>query len=159
LILNLAFFFLLVSLGFVLYQDIKDRAIHIGLPILIFAIGIVINYNMAHLSFIGFLYNIGFIAINMIGLVGYYSLKSKSLVNPIDKFIGLGDLMFFMAITPLFNLKPFILFFISGLLFSLIIHAIVTIFKKTKTIPLAGYLSLFLMLYVITKDVLKMNFL
>jgi len=102
-------------------------------------------------------YNMAFVAINMIGIVLYFSIKSKQLINPIDNVIGLGDVIFFIVITPLFSLKPFILFFIIGLLFSLITHLIYSAFKKSENIPLAGYLSIFLVVHLVVKNVFKVN--
>ena len=136
----------------------KKRTIHLILPILILVTALTINYYTFHLQGVSILYNVGFILVNILGLVAYFSIKSKSLVNPIDSSIGLGDILFFIAITPLFNLKPFILFFISGLLFSLMAHGISSLFKHQKTIPLAGYLSLFLMLNLVLKNVFNINF-
>lgn len=148
---------LVIVLLLVFYQDYKRRTIHVILPILIFSINIVINYLFLDISVIDVVYNIVFIAINIIGLVLYFSIKSKQLVNPIDSSIGIGDIVFLVAITPLFNLKSFVLFFILGLMFSLIVHFIYSVFKKTKNIPLAGYLSIFLILYLFVKNIIKIN--
>lgn len=148
---------LMVILIFIFLQDFRRRTIHIFLPISLFLLSVIINYNSIDLEFITIVYNIVFILINIIGLFFYFSLKNKKIVNPIDSYLGLGDVVFFIAITPLFNLKPFILFFISGLLFSLLLHFGVMLFKKVKTIPLAGYLSLFLILNLVTKSLFKIN--
>ncbi|WP_346882340.1 prepilin peptidase [uncultured Algibacter sp.] len=141
----------------VFFQDYRKRTIHAILPITIFLLGLYLNYSSSDLEFIFMIYNIGFVVINITGLVLYFSIKHKAIVNPIDTFIGLGDIVFFIAITPLFSLKPFILFFILGLLFSLLIHGVFTLIKEMKTIPLAGYLSLFLILHIVLKDILKIN--
>lgn len=102
-------------------------------------------------------YNICFLVINIFGLILYYSLKNKSFVNPIDSFIGFGDILFFLAITPLFNFKPFILFFIIGLIFSLMLFGVLNAFKKTETVPLAGYFAIFLIGNLFLKNVLNIN--
>lgn len=141
------------------YQDIKNRAIHIVLPILIFVSALIINYYSSHLVLKGILLNVAFITINIVGLVVYFSIKNRAAINPIDKSIGLGDIVFFLAITPLFGLQSFILFFISGLIFSLLFQTIYNLFKKTETIPLAGYLSLFLIANVFAKTFFKINLL
>lgn len=148
-----------IILFFVLFQDVKNRSIHILLPILIFILAIVINYVSETLALENILYNLLFILINIIGIVIYYSIKKKALVNPIDNTLGMGDVLFFIAVTPLFSFRTFILFFIVGLIFSLIIHGIVYIlFQKDKMIPLAGYLALFLILNLFAKNILKMDF-
>ncbi len=141
-----------VALGIVLiiiiWQDLKQRAIHVSLPFFLFLIALVINFFTDHLDYMMSLKNIGFVVINILGLVLYYSVKNKSIVNPIDSMIGLGDILFFIAITPLFDLKSYILFFIVGMLFSLILHIIVNTIKKQKTVPLAGYLALLLIVLI-----------
>lgn len=150
-------FFLTIMLLVTLYQDVKRRTIHVVLPIVVFCVSIMINYESEVLDFYNMLYNIAFVLINVIGLTVYYSFKEKTVVNPIDTFIGLGDIAFFMALTPLFDLKSFILFFILGLLFSLVIHGVSLLFKKIKTIPLAGYLALFLMINMVVKSMFKVT--
>lgn len=153
-ILNLLLIGVLIM---VLYQDMMKRTIHVTLPIVLFLIGIVVNVISSDLDFYNMFYNIAFISINISGLVLYFSLKNRGFINPIDSFIGLGDIAFFIAITPLFNLKPFILFFILGLLFSLMVHGVFLLINKVKTIPLAGYLALFLMINIVAKNVFKIN--
>ena len=149
--------FLITILIFVVIQDLKHRTIHVVLPILIFVLSVLINNASKDLNFSDTLYNILFVIINIIGLTIYFSLKNRALVNPIDSYIGLGDILFFLALTPLFNLKSFILFFIFGLLFSLLVHVVFTRFIRMKTIPLAGYLALFLIVNVGIKNIFKIN--
>ncbi|TBN11964.1 prepilin peptidase [Hyunsoonleella pacifica] len=149
---------LLISvLAIILYQDMMRRTIHAILPLGVLLVSIAINLISNNYSLYQALYNLCFIAINILGITLYFSLKYKTLVNPIDSFIGMGDIAFFIAITPLFNLKPFILFFIIGLLFSLLVHCALHLFRKTKTIPLAGYLSLFLAITIIADNILEVN--
>lgn len=141
----------------VLFQDYRKRMIHLFLPVVVFLLGLLINYSSESLELVSIVYNCSFILVNFTGLVLYFSIKDRSFANPIDTQIGLGDLVFFVAITPLFNLKTFVLFFVFGLVFSLLLHATMLVFKKVKTIPLAGYLSLFLVLNIVVKDLLKIN--
>ncbi|GAA3591031.1 general secretion pathway protein [Flavivirga amylovorans] len=156
-LLNLGYILLIIALLLVLYFDMKKRMIHIILPILIFCFSMLINYVSTNLKLIDTIYNIGFLLINILGVILYFSLKTKALINPIDRFIGLGDIVFFIAITPLFKLETFIPFFIIGLLFSLLLYVIVLLFKKMKTIPLAGYLSLYLVINILIKNVFNIN--
>ncbi|AXT18316.1 hypothetical protein D7030_08345 [Flavobacteriaceae bacterium AU392] len=155
--LDFSYFFLIGVLYIIFYQDIKNREIHVILPILIFSLSLVVNYFSIDLNFNSILYNVAFILINTIGLILYFSLKAREFTNPIDKSIGLGDLIFLLGITPLFNFKAFVLFFILGLIFSLILYGTTRVFKKTFTIPLAGYLSIFLIINVIIKNVFNIN--
>ncbi|QXP58401.1 prepilin peptidase [Olleya sp. HaHaR_3_96] len=146
---------IIILLILVVFQDFKMRQIHVLLPILLLFLSVMINYIFEELSFKDTIYNIGFIAVNIIGLSLYFSIKNKKFINPIDESIGLGDILFFLAITPLFTLKPFIVFFVVSLLLTLLFYSIVNAIKKTSTIPLAGYLSIFLMAFLIIRDVFK----
>ncbi|WP_203258180.1 hypothetical protein [Hyunsoonleella ulvae] len=148
---------LIIVLAIILYQDFMMRTIHVSLPLGVFLIALTVNLISNDFSVYQMLYNLAFITINILGLTLYFSLKHKTLVNPIDSFIGMGDIAFFLAITPLFHLKPFILFFIVGLVFSLMVHGVLLLFKKVKTIPLAGYLALFLAINIVANNLLKIN--
>jgi len=84
----------------------------------------------------------------LLGLFLYASVKSKRIINPIDSSIGLGDIVFFVAIIPLFFSTTYIFFFSTGMLFSIICHLLFTKNKEAH-VPLAGYLSIYLILFFI----------
>lgn len=152
----LSLYLLILVLLIIVYQDLKQRTIHVALPVITFILALVINYFTFELSSTDALLNLAFIAFNIIVLIIYFSIKSKKIVNPIDTAIGLGDIVFFIAITPLFTLRPFVLFFIFGLVFSLLMHLIGNIVREIKTIPLAGYFAMFLVGYVVLRDIFKL---
>lgn len=91
------------------------------------------------------LQSIVFLGITSIGFMIYQTLKHKHISNPIDTAIGLGDILFFIAITPLFQVHNYVLFFVLGLLLSVVIYVLTSKSETQTTIPLAGYLALFLM--------------
>lgn len=156
--LNIAYAVLMTLSAVIFVQDVKNRSLHIVWPVLIFVTAITINVFSVHLHLIDLLYNIGFVAVNILGLTVYFSAKAKQVVNPIDSMIGLGDIVFFLALTPLFDLKSYILFFVLGLVFSLVLHLIVNaVYKKVKTVPLAGYMAVFLIGNIVVKHVLKIQ--
>lgn len=140
--LDVLYILLTVVLIVLFFQDIKHRAIDYILPILIFCIGLIINHFYFHKEF-NWIYSLGFILVNMVAVTLYFSFKSKQLVNPLKDLIGVGDIVFFIAITPFFLFKEYILFFTLSLIFSLLIFFCVKQFKRINTIPLAGYMSLF----------------
>jgi hypothetical protein len=81
------------------------------------------------------------------------SLKNKKFINPFTNYFGLGDFLFFLSVTPLFLTYNFILFFILTFVFSIILQILFQKRMKEKTIPLAGFSALLLMLLVL-KDFL-----
>lgn len=138
---------LTVILLFILVQDIKYRAIHYILPLALFVVALS-RFIYLKQNFKELLMTLGFLFLVLLGLFIYFSIKSKKIINPINSAIGLGDLIFFIAIIPLFYSTTYILFFITGMLFSAVCHLL---FNKRKElhVPLAGYLSLYLLVFIL----------
>ena len=90
--------------------------------------------------------NLIFVLIIMTALTIWVSVRERKPTNIFKKHFGIGDLLFFIAILPLFGCQNFVLFFISGMMLSCLVHIGVT--KKTQhlTIPLAGYLAVYVLL-------------
>lgn len=65
-------------------------------------------------------------------------------INFLKEAIGLGDILFFLALALAFPTETFIVLFVFSMVFSLMLHLTVTRKQKESTIPLAGYASLFL---------------
>ncbi len=148
--MNLNTLFILICLVIIVFQDLKYRRIHVFLPLLLFVIS-VLKHDVNFKEWDNLFKNILFFIATFTVLTVYLSVKNKRFINPFEAYFGLGDFLFFLAISPLFPLYNFILYFILSLLFSLIIQFLVQKFMKNKAIPLAGFASLFLIL-VICKD-------
>jgi len=71
----------------------------------------------------------------------YVWLKTKRFTNPLIAHIGLGDVLFFVAVIPFFSLYSYMVFFISGLVLSLVLMLALGRFISANSIPLAGILS------------------
>lgn len=61
----------------------------------------------------------------------------------IDKTIGIGDLLLFIFLCFTFSSISFIILFSFSLIFSLLLHLYFKNKVSDKTVPLAGYISLF----------------
>jgi hypothetical protein len=142
---------LLLCLVLIFIQDIKHRRIHVILPIVIFSISFFIiplkKYDLVEIS----LLNTGFFFITLSILTLYMSLKSKKFLNPFEHYFGLGDLLFYVAITPLFVLKNYILYFILSMIFAILMQLGLKKIIKEETVPLAGFSALFLFI-ILLKD-------
>jgi len=138
---------------FVFYQDVKYRQIHIVLPVLIFLNSFYFLTKKNYENYQVLLYNIVFVVLTIGLLVVYMSVKNKSFLNPFANYFGLGDLLFFLAITPLFVTYNYILYFIFSMVFSAVLQLFFSKIMKVKTVPLAGFAALFLIL-IITKDLI-----
>lgn len=135
---------LIVLFGVIAYQDIKMRLIHFALPMLILVLGMALNWDIISFNELG--KSLLFLMLNFVVLALYFFIKNRQWINPFQSMMGIGDVLFLLGVIPLFSFKNYILFFIIGMLFSLMLF----IFFKHKyrvdeTIPLAGYLSIFIL--------------
>lgn len=144
---------LLICLGLIVVQDVRYREIHIILPLIIFFISLLNLYQQHYLDYRIPLLNIGFFLLIFVVLVSYMSLKSRMFLNPFSNYFGLGDLLYFIAIAPLFIVYNYVMFFICSMLFSIVLYLLFKKWMRHSTIPLAGLSALLLMLFII-KDVL-----
>jgi len=126
-------------------QDLKFRAIHMTLPIAVLALGLFIYFKNEH-HYMGLVYNLLFLMITFLGLYIYLSLKKRDFKNPFKEAMGMGDILFFIAVVPLFSTHNYILFFITGMIFSIIGFMIIRMFVKTEYVPLAGLLAMYLVM-------------
>ena len=139
--MKLALIGILASLAAVIYQDLRYRHINVLLPIAIYLLGFWMASQSSSIILQVSAINSLFLLITFGGMVGYMSIKSRHLRNPFKHYFGLGDLLFLIAITPIFTIHRYITFFIFSLIFSIIVHFAFAK-KKDSTIPLAGHVSL-----------------
>lgn len=132
---------LTIAFGAILYQDVKERLVYWFLfPIVALCIGWLFYSNtLPELFLASIIANLMFVS-TLLLIVFLYS-KFK-LNMKFDQVIGLGDILFFLAVCFSFSTLSFLVVFISALVFSLILHLSVKN-KKRSFVPLAGYMSLF----------------
>ncbi len=146
-------FLLIACFGVVCYQDFRQRSFYWFLIPAIFLFSTLLaTLTMGSIGWV-----IRMSAINMLllciligGLLLYILVKRGSLKGAIGREVGIGDLLLFIGIIPLFTPVIFIavllVSFIGGLLFYLIV---LVLGKPKTTIPLAGVLAAISILYVI----------
>lgn len=133
---------LLLCFLIMFFQDWKYRRIHVLLPILVFGISLFSVSNKTEVcSIVG---NIIFFLVVLGVLILYMSLKTKSFKNPLTHYFGLGDILFYITITPLFLLKQYAVYFIVSMIFAVIMQLITQKLSSHETVPLAGFSSLLL---------------
>ncbi|SPE76625.1 hypothetical protein FLACOL_00610 [Flavobacterium columnare] len=150
---------LLSILGFIFYQDLKYRALHILLPILILIVGSLLLHFPLNLILKNALVNICFFLFIFGAMVLYMRIRHKNFANPLQAYFGLGDVLFFVSITPLFELKKYLVFLITSMLFAIILYFLFLKKKEIKSIPLAGFSSILLGFILIVKNFLEPFFL
>lgn len=139
---------LLLCLAVLFFQDWRHRKIHIGLPVAVFLISFFLVYETPELIRIIAL-NAAFFLIILSLLVVYMSIKNKQFSNPFRHYFGLGDLLFYLAVTPLFVLRNYVLFFILSMLFAIVLQLAFRKRMQHPTVPLAGFSALFLILVIL----------
>ncbi|WP_405567974.1 prepilin peptidase [Polaribacter sp. Asnod6-C07] len=136
---------LMIILGILFYQDIKERRVSLWLLIFGLLLGGTINFiSLSNISFvINSLINLIFIALVFCFLWGYAKLKMK---KQIFEVFGRGDLLFFIVLAVSLPILSFLMVFIFSIIFALIVFLILKSKLKEDTVPLAGLQSLFFLL-------------
>lgn len=147
--MKVAYFMLLICFFTIFLQDWKYRRIHIVLPIMIFLISLYTTQINTSISFEIVSYNSLFFLTTLSFLVIFMSVKNKHFLNPFQNYFGLGDLLFYIAISPLFQLKNYILFFIMSMIFAIVLQLGLKKIIKDNTIPLAGFSAILIMVIII----------
>ncbi|WP_109301628.1 hypothetical protein [Aquimarina sp. AU474] len=140
---------IILNLGWIVYQDLKSRAVYWFLiPSLIVQLGYLHYTNVLQTNFLSaIIINIGIIFAIISILYLYAILKIK---KPFFKEVfGLGDMLFFLALAIAFPTITFIVVFVFSLFFSLFLWLTFKNKSKYHTLPLAGYMALFLILILI----------
>lgn len=161
--LSLLILFLLIpSLLLIVYQDFKYRLISWWiLPILLLLVLLGQNSQSYYQIVINSAINISFLLLQYILLSLYFSFKNKAWVKLTHQHIGWGDLWFLLIIAFAFPSLHFILIYVGGLFFSLLLYMILKSFKLLvqETVPLAGTFSIYLILLQLVAYFNEYNFL
>lgn len=139
-------------------QDMRHRAITWYVFPLIGAAAICLFFVEGN-SLLNVLMNLLFVTVIIGCLFIYIALKEKQIVNIFENHFGIGDVLFLVAVTPLFDQQHFVLFFISGMFLSALIHLTVYRKKNVPTIPLAGYLAAYITLLIGIENISDLNLL
>ncbi len=151
--MRVAYIGLLLCLLAVFFQDWKYRRIHVGLPLAIFLFSLYVIQHENKILFKIIVYNLVFFLLTLSILILYMSLKTKKFLNPFQNYFGLGDLLFYVAIAPLFLLQNYILFFIFSMIFAIGLQLGLKKIIRENTVPLAGFSALLLFILII-KDMM-----
>lgn len=147
---NISVIVLLLAITF---QDFKQRQISWFLIPLLFIALVIKSLSIINLKELAqyTAINFSFIAIQLLLLTLYMSIKNKKFTNIIDSYLGLGDILFFVTICACFSPINFIVFYLVSIIFTLIGFVFYrAIYKSKETeIPLAGSMSFLLVVVII----------
>jgi len=126
------------------YQDIKDREVYAFIfPVLAIGLGMLHYFNVYPVQFF-MATGINLIVVLMILGILYVYTRLRIKKPFFKEVFGLGDALFFVALALGFPTVTFVVILVFSLLFSLLTWIV---FKRSvvhSTIPLAGYMSIFL---------------
>jgi hypothetical protein len=134
----------LLCLLLIAWQDFKWRAVSWIWIVLAFIgfVFIAIQQIDVKLEIKYLLINNSFISIQLIILTLYMSLKNKKIINIVNQYLGLGDILFFVVMAAAFSPIHFILFYLASTVITLLGYVIYKLVKKTNAeIPLAGSMA------------------
>lgn len=137
-------------LSLIAYEDFKHRAISWYLLPVLGIVFLAASFRQFPLSEIAteFFINFSFVAAQLLLLTVYFSIKERKPVNIIKKHIGMGDILFFIALCAAFSPVNFLVFYVSGLAVTLLGAGIYHLLsrKSIMEIPLAGGFAVLLII-------------
>lgn len=141
-------FLLIILLGVLFYQDIKERKVSVWILISGIILGGMLHWlhqnTLVFLSNVGITLSFVFLIFGVLYLYAKFKLKKR-----IFEVFGQGDLLFFMLLAVSLPILSFVMVFVFSLIFSLVIFMLLKKSFSEKTVPLAGLQSLFLALVLI----------
>ncbi len=144
-------------LGVSAYQDFRSRAISwIYFPLLFgFSSALGIHDQGLWLMLQNLLYIFLFVILQLILVTIYFSIREGRIINIVNEYLGIGDILFLLALSPIFTLSHFIVFVVSSLCLTLIVFSILRLsqLKRKSTIPLAGFLAVILIIFFLTNRI------
>lgn len=144
----------IIPASIIVYQDFKSREISWWTLPFLFVFLVISKLNLFFLSELLILVsvNCGVITIQFMFVSLYFSLKKRKPTNIFNTYIGVGDLLFLFAVSPLFEPLYFVLFEIISLTAVLVGTLLFGFIKKgwSFKIPLAGFQSILLIIYLVT---------
>ncbi|MFV5701706.1 hypothetical protein ACM55F_07515 [Flavobacterium sp. XS2P12] len=135
---------LLIGVFLIIFiQDCKDRKVYwflypiVGILVFVLQMEVVPIYSVI----VNASFNLLFVFVLLFVCYLYAAFKLKKAL--LKEAFGLGDVLFFLFISFSFSIVSFFVLFLFSLVFSLLLHFVLQHKQIDKTVPLAGYLSLF----------------
>jgi hypothetical protein len=135
---------LISTLLLLAFQDIRTRKVWV----LLFPVVLVLSIGYKWNSFIleQYSWNLVFVVFSLLSLTLYLTIKERRLVAVWKGYFSIGDILYLLAIVPLFNFPLYLFYFTTGTFLCLLTHATSLLLSKKakKSVPYAGYMSIYL---------------
>jgi hypothetical protein len=156
-------FVFVIWLAFIIYQDFKYKSITWLLFPLGLAIALVLGLqNTLPLSLIkNTAINYLFLTVQIFLVACYFLFIRKNKISELKKYFGLGDMLFFLIIGIFISPINFIFFLIVSFFAITLGYSVYFLIKgkieQKKQIPLAGLMSVFFLLLILSDQVFSIN--
>lgn len=134
----------LINLSLIAFQDIKDRLVWWFLFPLLAVFGGFLYLENAVLVVVLASMLINILLLSVILGVVYLYVRFYLRKEFLQQAFGLGDILFLGAFAISFPTISFVIFYLFSVLFSIVMNTLLSRNLVDKTIPLAGFMALFL---------------
>lgn len=151
-----------ITLGIIAYFDFKERQFPWWAIALCFSCIVSLGIMQLEIQtfFKASLLNMAFVLVQLLLLMFWFLIKQRRLINIVDTYLGLGDILFFLTTCFAFSFFNFIFYHFISLVITLVV-ALLMIKKsenKKQGIPVAGILSVILALFMLIGATEELNF-
>lgn len=128
---------------FIFRQDTNDRMVYWFLYPLVAVLAYMLQVQ--YLGFAPAFINaaINLFLVMLVLAVSYLYAVAVMKKRFLNESIGAGDILFFVCLPFTYATAAFVVLFVFSLVFSLLMHLVLSRKQADKTVPLAGYMSLF----------------
>lgn len=136
----------LMVLAGIAWEDLRHRAIHWGWLPALFGCLALPTLVRAQPWYADAAPNLLFLVVQFAAALGLLFLRQRRFTNPVDNWVGLGDLLFLLVVAFALPRWSFLLYYLSGLALCLPAQWALRKFspRTTATVPLAGFLAIYL---------------
>lgn len=138
------------------FDDYRKREIHV-LWLFLFAILVIAGCFLQKDCIIvlsNMFYNTLVLSLLLTSIIIWLSVRKREFVNPFIEHLGWGDIIFLMALTPVFNSRNYLIYLIASSIFSIIYWVVYNELKRNRNnrdsaIPLVTTASITYVAYLI----------
>lgn len=141
-------FLLMIPTAIMALSDFRSRKITLWSLLLLFALCLPISIYLYGGSAVvnHIMLNIFLLAYLGVGILLYLWIRHRRFTNPLKRHLGSGDLLFVLALTPLFDPEKFLIFLLASMVGAL---AWWMAGGRKSSIPLVGILGIAFGIYLI----------
>jgi hypothetical protein len=132
-------------------EDMQRREIHVAwlTLFLISTLSVEIVISGISTTIQNTIYNALILCFVFFSLCIWLMIKEGSSSNLLTKYIGIGDILFFASIAPLFNMKGYVIFLIASFCLSIIYWVIMRVLSRDPNILSIPLVSMAFIIYLV----------